>query len=278
MRHVIIALLALTLVAPASYAAPSADLWEIWQAHDEDSDATIDHGSLDAFLGKYVVEHQHGPNGVRYADVSDADRQSLEQYLDAMQKIDIANYNRDVQRAYWMNLYNAKTLDVVLGSYPVDSIREIGGGLFSSGPWKNKLLRVGGEKLSLNDIEHRILRPIWHDGMTHYGVNCASMSCPDLRAQAYTADNVRAGLRANARDYVASPEGVRIDNGEVTASKIYDWYASDFGGNERAVVSHLRQFADGELSARLDMLRRIDDYAYDWALNDEQDIAQRSGG
>lgn len=276
MRHVILALFTLTLAAPTVYAAPSADLWPMWQAHDEDSNATIDHGRLDAFLGRYVVEHEHGPNGVRYGEVSNADRSSLEQYLDAMQKIDIADYNRDVQRAYWTNLYNAKTLDLMLDSYPVDSIREIGGGLFSSGPWKNKLLRVNGEKLSLNDIEHRILRPIWHDGMTHYSVNCASISCPDLRNQAYTADNLRRALRANARDYVNSPEGVRINDGKVTASKLYDWYASDFGGNERAVVSHLRQFADGALSARLDMLSRIDDYAYDWALNDERDIEQRA--
>jgi len=229
------------------------------------------------FLGKYVVAHENGPNGVRYAAVNDADHEALKQYLQAMQRVDIGDYNRNVQRAYWINLYNAKTLDVVLDSYPVDSIREIGGGLFSAGPWNNKLLRVNGEKLSLNDIEHRILRPIWHDGLTHYGVNCASISCPDLRNQAYTADNLYRALRANARDYVNSPEGVRIDDGKVTASKIYDWYAPDFGGSTRAIISHLRQFADAQLSARLDMLAGIDDYAYDWALNEEKDIEQRAG-
>ena len=277
MRSLILALFVVALAVPAAHAAPSADLWPMWQARDEDSSAGIDHARFDMFLGKYVVAHENGPNGVRYAAVNDADHEALKQYLQAMQRVDIGDYNRNVQRAYWINLYNAKTLDVVLDSYPVDSIREIGGGLFSAGPWNNKLLRVNGEKLSLNDIEHRILRPIWHDGLTHYGVNCASISCPDLRNQAYTADNLYRALRANARDYVNSPEGVRIDDGKVTASKIYDWYAPDFGGSTRAIISHLRQFADAQLSARLDMLAGIDDYAYDWALNEEKDIEQRAG-
>jgi hypothetical protein len=272
MRLFALALVALTLASPLAHAAPGADLWPRWQAHDENATATIDHGRLNAFLQKYVVVHENAPNGVRYAAVSAADHESLDAYLEAMQAIDIAAYNRDEQRAYWVNLYNAETLDLVIERYPLDSIREIGSGLFSSGPWKMKLLEVDGEKLSLNDIEHRILRPIWRDGLTHYGVNCASISCPGLRATAYTGANLYSALRTNARDYVNSAQGVRIENGEVTVSRIYDWYAADFGRSERAVVSHLRRYADPALSARLDMLNAIDDYAYDWALNDEKNL------
>ena len=276
MRLYALALVALSLVVSATtaLAAPKADLWPRWETHDAESTATIDHGRYDAFLQKYVAPHEHGPNGVRYAQVSDADRASLGDYLEAMQQIDIARYSRPVQRAYWINLYNAKTLALVVDNYPVDSIRDIGGGIFTSGPWKKKLLQVDGEKLSLNDIEHRILRPIWHDGLTHYGVNCASISCPSLRAKAYTADNLYAALRANARDYVNSGEGVSIDDDEVTVSKLYDWYAADFGNSTRSIVSHLRQYANPGLSARLDMLSRIDQYAYDWALNDEADLSE----
>ena len=126
---------------------------------------------------------------------------------------------------------------------------------------------VEGEKLTLNDIEHRILRPIWPDGMTHYGVNCASISCPSLRNSAYTGANIDHALRSNARDYINSSQGVSIDNGQVVVSKIYDWYAQDFGTDIASVVSHLRRFARPGLSARLDELRRIDGYDYDWALN-----------
>ena len=272
MRLHVLAVAALSLVVPAATAAPSADLWPRWEAHDESATQTIDHSRYDAFLQKYVAPHAHGPNGVRYAEVTDADSQALDDYLEALQQIDIDAYSRPVQRAYWINLYNAKTLDLVIENYPVDSIRDIGGGIFTSGPWKKKLLRVNDEKLSLNDIEHRILRPIWGDGLTHYGVNCASISCPSLRAKAYTADNLYSELRANARDYVNSAQGVTIDEGRVTVSTLYDWYADDFGRTNRGIVSHLRQYADPGLSARLDMLGRIDDYAYDWALNDERNI------
>ena len=272
MRLHVLALVALSLVVPAVLAAPAAHLWPRWVAHDENAAAAIDHSRYDAFLKKYVVPHTQGPNGVRYAEVSDVDREALDDYLQAMQAIDIDDYSRPVQRAYWINLYNAKTLELVIATYPTDSIRDIGGGIFTSGPWKKKLLQVNDEKLSLNDIEHRILRPIWHDGLTHYGVNCASISCPSLRANAYTADNLYSALRANARDYVNSAQGVAIDDGRVTVSTLYDWYGEDFGHNTRGIVSHLRQYAEPTLSARLDMLGRIDDYAYDWALNDERNI------
>ena len=273
MRGFVMALIALFLVSTAAMAAPAADLWPRWQAHDEDSTATIDHAAYDAFLRNYVVEHEHAPNGVRYDAVSDADHAKLKSYIQAMQKVDIDDYNRDVQRAYWINLYNALTLDLVLDAYPVDSIRDIGGGLFSSGPWKKRYLRVDGEKLSLNDIEHRILRPIWRDGLTHYGVNCASLSCPDLSAKAYTGDNVYTLLRENARDYVNSTDGLAFnEDDDLVVSKIYEWYGKDFGDSDRAIISHLRRFADPMLSVRLDMRSSIEGYGYDWSLNDEAAI------
>ncbi|MES1950053.1 glutaredoxin 2 [Salinisphaera sp. S4-8] len=273
MRRSVVALIVLCLWSTAVLAAPAAKLWPRWQAHDENSTATIDHRAFDDFLRTYVVAHEHAPNGVRYGQVSDADHQRLERYLQAMQQIDIDGYNRDVQRAYWINLYNALTLDLVLDAYPVDSIRDIGGSVLSSGPWKKKRLRIDGEKVSLNDIEHRILRPIWHDGLTHYGVNCASLSCPDLATRAYTGKNVYTLLRENARDYVNSPAGVRFtDDDELIVSKIFDWYGSDFGDSDRAIISYLRRFAGPQRSLRLDMRQTIDGYAYDWALNDEAAI------
>jgi len=266
MRTILVFVL-LIVVSSSVLAAPKASLWPRWQAHDEQATTTIDHSVFDTFLGAYVETQDNAPNGVDYAGVTDTDRGRLDAYLDALQSIEIDHYNRDVQRAYWINLYNAATLAVVLDAWPVDSIRDIGGGLFSSGPWDKKVVTVEGSKLTLNDIEHRILRPIWNDGMTHYGVNCASISCPSLRATAYTGANVNDALRTNARDYVNSPQGVTISDGRVTVSQIYDWYGQDFGSDVASVISHLRQFARPGLSARLDELNRIDGYAYDWSLN-----------
>lgn len=271
--------IALSLLCTTSLAlaAPEAKLWPRWQAHDAQSTDSIDQTTYNQFLKKYVVVHQDGPNGVRYSDVSAADRKKLESYIEVMEKLRISRYNRHVQRAYWMNLYNAETLDLVLDAYPVDSIKDVKGGFFNRGPWDRKVLTVDGVKLSLNDIEHRILRPIWPDGMTHYGVNCASVSCPSLRATAFTGANVDQALRDNATDYINSPEGVSISrDNQVTVSKIYEWYQADFGGDTAGVISHLRQFAAPALSARLDSLHRIDGYAYDWSLNSESNVEKKA--
>ena len=95
----------------------------------------------------------------------------------------IGGYAPDEQRAFWINLYHALTVRVILSHYPVSGIREIdiSPGLFARGPWDRKLIPVEGVELTLNDIEHRILRPIWRDPRVHYALNCASLGCPDLR-------------------------------------------------------------------------------------------------
>ncbi len=136
------------------------------------------------------------------------------------------------------------------------------------GPWGKKLVAVEGETLSLDDIEHRILRPIWRDPRIHYGVNCASIGCPNLIATAYTAENMDSLLTENARAYVNHPRGAVVEDGALTVSKIYSWFDEDFGGNEAGVIAHLRDYAGPELLARLRDIDDVADYEYDWALND----------
>ena len=251
-------------------AAPEAELWERWTAHQPGSAATIDHTAWAALLNKYLARAESGLNRFRYGAVSTADKMALADYLDALQAIRIGEYNRAEQRAYWINLYNAATLRVVLDRYPVTSIREIklGGGLFSGGPWGKKFLRVEGEDVSLDDIEHRILRPIWKDPRIHYAVNCASVGCPNLSATAYSAGNFDGLAEAGARAYVNSPRGVRAENGMLKVSSIYTWFKADFGGSDAGVIAHLRRYAEPALAARLESITRIDGDSYDWSLND----------
>src|SRR6185503_17839522 len=129
---------------------------------------------------------------------------ALDAYVEKMQGVAIRTFCRPEQRAYWANLYNATTVKVVLDHYPVDSIMKINisPGLFAKGPWKKKLLKVEGEEVSLDDVEHRILRPIWKDPRTHYSVNCASLGCPNLQPHAFTAATLDAMLDEAARGYV----------------------------------------------------------------------------
>ena len=130
-------------------------------------------------------------------------------------------------------------------------------------------MNINDESLSLNDIEHRILRPIWQDARLHYAVNCASIGCPNLATTAYTADNVNEMLDAAAVAYINHPRGVTVNNGRLKISSIYDWFAIDFGDNEAAIIAHLQQYANEELRAQLNEIADISDYDYDWSLNDK---------
>jgi Protein of unknown function, DUF547 len=261
-----IALMALSL---AALAAPKAELWRHWDESTQ-SKLGVDHSAWNAFLGRHVQVGQDGINRIAYGKVPKADRASLRAYVEAMQKVTVRKLNRDEQRAYWVNLYNAATVDVVLQHYPVDSILkiDISPGLFAKGPWKKKLLAIDGQKLSLDDIEHRILRPIWKDPRTHYAVNCASLGCPNLQPQAFTSGNLEALLDAAARAYVNHPRGARVEDGRLVVSSIYVWFQPDFGGDDAGVIAHLRQYAEPGLARQLGQVRRIADDRYDWSLND----------
>ncbi len=266
-------LAALLLLAwlPAATAAPSAKPWPLWEAHDAASAQQIDHGAWDRWLSQWVKPAADGINRIDYGGVGASDRADLRRYIDALSAIEISRYNRAEQQAYWINLYNAVTVDIVLEHYPLDSIRDISSGLFSSGPWKLDLVRVEGEDLSLDDIEHRILRPIWRDPRIHYAVNCASLGCPNLQPGAFTAANTEALLERGAREFVNHERGARIVDGKLEVSSIYDWFDEDFGGNDRGVIEHLRRYAEPELDAALGSIERISDDSYDWRLNAAND-------
>jgi hypothetical protein len=254
----------------SAVAAPQAELWGRWEMHDALSRATIDHGVWGDLLQRRLVRGDDGINRVDYTAFSRDDKAALGRYIQGLAALPISSYNRTEQMAYWINLYNALTVEVVLDHYPVDSIREIdiSPGLFSDGPWGKKLIEVEGEQLSLDDIEHRILRPIWRDPRIHYAVNCASLGCPDLQIAPFRGATIESQLDAAARVYVNHPRGVLIENDDLLASSIYDWFMDDFGASERDVIQHLRSYADTELQAALRRFTTIDEDRYDWALND----------
>ncbi len=211
-----------------------------------------------------------GIHRIAYARVLPADRAALKGYLKTLQGIVVSRLNRAEQRAYWINLYNAATVDVVLAHYPVESILKINisPGLLARGPWGKELLKVEGVALSLDAIEHRILRPIWSDPRTHYAVNCASIGCPNLATRAYTAANMEALLEQGAREYVNHPRGVQLENGKLTVASIYEWFKDDFGGDDAGVIAHVKRYAAPPLARQLGGITTIADDRYDWALND----------
>ncbi|MGB6971054.1 MAG: DUF547 domain-containing protein, partial [Desulfobulbales bacterium] len=154
--------------------------------------------------------------------------------------------------------------------YPVKSIRDIdiSPGIFSSGPWDAKLLSIEGEKISLNDIEHRILRPIWQDNRVHYAVNCASLGCPNLQPLSFTARNLDMLLDKAARDFINHPRGVSFINNRLQVSSIYFWFQEDFGASENGIIRHLKKYLTPDNLKRLDAVHKKIRHQYDWSLNE----------
>ncbi|WP_421707543.1 DUF547 domain-containing protein [Algihabitans sp.] len=255
--------------APAA-AAPASDLWPRWLPHDPESRLTVDHDAWDAILASYARPDGAGIIRVAYAAVTPQDRDALRRYLDLLASQPVAQLNREEQFAYWVNLYNALTVETILAHYPVDSIRDIdiSPGFFSSGPWGAKLIEVEATAVSLDDVEHRILRPIWNqDPLIHYAVNCAAIGCPNLQTRAFRAATTRQTLDAAARAFVNHPRAASFPNGGLVVSSIYRWFREDFGDSQAGVIAHLRDYAAPALSARLAGVTDIFDHRYDWSLN-----------
>lgn len=229
--------------------------------------SAVDHAPWNSLLANYLHE-QDGVNLFRYSAVTHDDLVRLSDYIEYLQSLRVTELTPAQQFAYWINLYNAVTVQVILDHYPVESIRDISYSLLSRGPWKEQLVLVEGFALSLDDIEHGILRPRFQDSRIHYAVNCASISCPNLQDRAFTASNLEVLLETAAEEYVNSYRGAEVLDGELVLSSIYDWYAEDFGGSDEAVIDHLLDYAGPGLAVQLEGFGRIDRYRYDWNLNE----------
>lgn len=261
-------ILALLVFSTPSDAAPGAKAIEFWQSSDEDSEVRVSHAEWQSLLDAHLKADQaDGVNRFDYKSVSKADKQKLEQYLLSLQNVDPRTLRRTEQLAYWINFYNALTVDVVLNSYPVESIKNIRSLTSLFGPWDKNLVKVAGQELSLNNIEHGILRPIWQDPRIHFAVNCASIGCPNLMPTVFTAENADDLMEQAANDFINHPRGADVQGDVLTLSSIFDWYSTDFGENESEVIDFIGEYRDQRDSIDLNGLKKIL-YDYDWNLNE----------
>lgn len=262
-----IAVLLILLMPINASAAPKAELWPFWEKSNQSSLETISHNKWQKVLDGYLeVNSADGIHRFNYAAVSSADKALLESYLTDLQKIDPREYSRPEQFAYWVNLYNALTIDLVLEHYPVPSIKKIRYWSSLFGPWNKKTAKIVGKSLSLNDIEHRILRPIWKDPRIHFVVNCASLGCPNLLPKAISAKDLEGQLKMAKEHFLRHPRAIRIEGELLILSSLFDWYSADFGGSQAKVIAYVESYLDGQPSKPLDPSMKIK-YEYDWALN-----------
>ena len=272
MRPLLVSVLGLLMVlaCPSGHAGPPAELWHRWLAHDPDSTARIDHGEWDAFLVRYLRIGEDGVHRVAYGEVTPADRARLDRYIGHLAGLPISEYSRPEQMAYWINLYNALVVRLVVDHYPIASIRDVGGppGAPGAGPWRQELVEVEGVALSLYDIAHRILRPIWRDPRVHYALSCGAVGCPNLQPEPFQADQLERQLSEAAMTYVNHSRCIRIEGEQLGLSSLYRWYRDDFGGTDRDVINHLMAYAEPGLAMKLQKFDRVSDDGFNWRLND----------
>ena len=258
-----VAILLLTIIGVVN-AAPKAQLTPFWNHSNEANKAKMNHSAWQQILNHYLnSKHSSGINRFNYKALkaNRRNRNKLNAYIRYLESINPRRYSKKVQKAYWINIYNALTIKIVVDNYPISSIKKIG--WFGRGPWNNKYATVLGKKLSLNNIEHNILRPIWRDNRIHYAVNCASLGCPNLAVRAYTSANTERLLNNAAKKYINHTRGVQFKGRKLVISNIYQWYQVDFGN----VKQHLIKYAKPQLAQRLRNYRGSFSYDYNWTLN-----------
>jgi hypothetical protein len=261
--------LSIFLITGFAHASFHKSIWPKWEVNNPLSKEVISHQQWQNFLNRYVINNDEQINLVDYAKITPADIESLKQYIKQMSQINIDNYNRREQLAYWINFYNALTVQTVASYYPITNAQEINisPGLFSVGPWGANLITVDSSPLTLDDINNRIIRPIWNDSRTHYALNNATIGAPNLNKQAYQGDLIEEQLNDAAFAYINSFRGVQVIEGKLIISKLYDWYEEDFGGTKQDVITHLLQFAKEPLLSQLKHTNSIDSYIYNWHIN-----------
>ena len=229
------------------------------------SAATFDHSKFDQALKKYVDDK----GLVDYNSI--AKDSGFSEYVQSLQTARVEELSRDGQLAFWINAYNAVTIDKVIKKKPKKSVRET----FIPGVWTatkfftSREHIVAGKRLSQDDIEHEILRKQFKDPRIHFAIICASMGCPPLPRIAYTEENVQARLEEETRKYLNSPRGTRIDRAENTLhmSKLFDWFATDFIQKSGSTLAFMQPYLHEEVRIFLERDPMISYLEYNWALN-----------
>lgn len=263
-------LLVMMSISAKVFSAPDLDVVEFWDARNEQSQEKIDHGAWQELLNTYLDdEHVSGINRFDYKSVTSADSTKLDTYLDYLQSRKPRELNSDEQFAYWVNLYNAKTVDFIIDGVQEDqikSIKDIRSLIVVPGPWKRKALEIEGQKVSLDIIEHGILRPIWQDHRIHFAVNCASIGCPNLLKTAYTAENTEGLLEIAEEQFLQHPRAVSDQAGTLVFTSLFDWYGADFAETQNEMFDYLSDFVSPELVELMNDEPKVT-YDYDWNLN-----------
>lgn len=222
--------------------------------------AGVDNRIYRELLGRHVKDGRVSYDGLKQEEAL------LGQYLDTLSAVDPEALARNHRFAFYINAYNAFTIKLILSRYPeINTIKEIGS--FFSGPWSKKFIDLNGWSVSLDYIEHEVLRPVFKDPRVHFAINCAARSCPPLMGEPYEGENLEAQLDRQTRAFINNPRATFVRDNTLFISKIFDWFGEDFNDNP---LFFIRQYAGERLKSDLDRAGPEIKTAYlhyDWSLN-----------
>jgi len=210
------------------------------------------HAAWDALLEKYVS----ASGKVNYQGFK-KEEGKLDSYLATLKNNPPqTDWSRNEKLAYWINVYNAFTVKLIVKNHPVESITDLHGGK----PWDVKWIDIGTKTYTLNEVEHDIIRPRFNEPRIHFAVNCAAQSCPPLLNAAYTADKLNTQLEQQTKKFINNSKFNSISASSVEVSKIFDWYKEDFDN----LIAFLDKYAQTDINSNASVTYKN----YDWALND----------
>ena len=232
-------------------------LGPVWECR---ADTAADRQIYADLLKKYVKQERVDYQGLK------TEEQRLDRYLKTLEKTDSGKLSRKEAFAFYINVYNAWTVKLILTGYPgVKSIKDLGSLLKS--PWKKKICRVDGTIRTLDYIEHEILRPRFKDPRVHFAINCAAASCPPLRSEPYEGETLERQLNDSAQAFINDPKRNYLEGNKLYASKIFKWFAADFNDD---VVGFFIKYSQNDFKQRLEALKgkiKVKYLHYDWSLN-----------
>lgn len=221
---------------------------------------SVDNSGYASLLKAYVKNSHVDYKGFK------ADEKKLDQYLARLEEVDPQDLGRNERMAFYINAYNAWTIKLILNNYPgVKSIKDLGT-IFKS-PWKKKFAKVDGKTVTLDHLEHDILRPAFKDPRVHFAVNCASISCPPLLNEPYTGADLNSQLDWAAKNFINDPNHNFVKGEALHVSRIFKWFGEDFDSD---ILGYVRSYAKGDLAQKIANAKnnlKVKYLDYDWSLN-----------
>ncbi len=268
---IFLAVIVCGLSVPPGVVFAKAPLGKQWPASQQVSMDKISHARFDTLLKKYVDTDGY----VNYSawKASSSDRTELKKYISELSRASLSTpATRSGQLAFWINAYNAVTLEGMMQEYPTSSIRNHTAKVFGYNIWKNLPLRVGGAEYSLEQIEHSILRKK-KEPRIHFAIVCASVGCPRLLNEAYTSAKLESQLARNAKDFFSRPKNLRVDarDKRLHLSSILSWFATDFGSTQAQQLNYYKPYLPANAKALVEAGGvHVSHLDYDWSINDQK--------